>query len=1031
MSIFSDIYCLNGVFYNGKHRGLLRFVSVFAAVLFIAGIFYPASIDAFGADDLDKLSINKGEPQYVHSVGYSSVLYNNVNGLPTSEANTIVQSADGFIWIGGYSGLIRYNGNEFYRYPSSTGISSVVCLFVDSKGRLWIGTNDSGVALMKEDSFRFYSKKDGLNSYSIRAITEDDNGNILLATTMGMAYIDIAEKLHVIDEPQLNKEYIADLDVGVDGVAYGVTLGGAFFTLESKRVKDFYSAKDMGYGTIHSVSADKENRGFVYLGSEDGHIIHCNTEDIKKSKQESLTVRSTEPHQVVNDIRIIKGKMWVCTDNGIGFFDEKNEYNILDDAPMTGSVNHIMSDHEGNLWFTSDRQGVMKIVQNNFIDISSMAGLDPLVVNSTCKRGNLLYVATDTGLKILDEKYDLVENNLTKFVQGVRIRCIKEDRNKNLWFCTYSDHALIRYDQETGKIKEFTTEDGMLSNRVRMIKELSDGRIAVATNAGINIIKGDNVTDHYDSKSGINNLEILSIEEDSGGRLLAGSDGDGIYIIDKGITSRLGISDGLTSEVILRVKKDPDNELFWIVTSNSIAYLKDGSVTTVKNFPYSNNFDVFFDKNGFLWVLSSNGIYVVKKQEMIDNKEIDFTLYDTKCGLPCAATANSYSDLLENGELYISGSSGVSMVNIDQDMTSGSDVLLDISYMMVDDTYVECAPNSFVRLPSTCKRLNIFPNAFTYALNTPRLSYYLENFDDEPIEVTKEGLSSATYTNLGGGIYRFHLSTLDPVTGNPDKTVIVTIIKERAFYEMTWFWILAIFAFAALVVLILVIYYNNKTKQLLQKEAENKKLINEMTSAFAKCVDSKDAYTNGHSFRVASYAAMLAKRLGKSREEIDTIYRIALLHDIGKISIPDRILNKPGRLNDEEYKIMKSHSIRGYEILKDITIAPELALGAACHHEKIDGSGYPAGLKGSEIPEVAQIIAVADTFDAMYSTRPYRKKMELGDAMKEIKKGSGTHFNPKIVEVFIALAKEGAFDKIPETPERIEMYLDIRGEEQT
>ena len=212
--------------------------------------------------------------------------------------------------------------------------------------------------------------------------------------------------------------------------------------------------------------------------------------------------------------------------------------------------------------------------------------------------------------------------------------------------------------------------------------------------------------------------------------------------------------------------------------------------------------------------------------------------------------------------------------------------------------------------------------------------------------------------------------------------------------------------------------YHQKAKKLLQKQEEDAKLINQMTRVFSSCIDMKDAYTNGHSARVAKYTAMFAERLGKSPKEVEQIYNIALLHDIGKISIPDNILNKPGRLNDEEYAVMKSHSSRGYEILKDIDIAPGIALGAGYHHEKYDGTGYPKGLAGNDIPEIAQIIAVADAFDAMYSTRPYRRQMPLEKVAAEIERCSGTQFSPRVVAVFLQLVKEGVFDRPPENTEK-------------
>ncbi len=187
-------------------------------------------------------------------------------------------------------------------------------------------------------------------------------------------------------------------------------------------------------------------------------------------------------------------------------------------------------------------------------------------------------------------------------------------------------------------------------------------------------------------------------------------------------------------------------------------------------------------------------------------------------------------------------------------------------------------------------------------------------------------------------------------------------------------------------------------------------LINEMTRVFSGCIDMKDAYTRGYSARVAKYTAMIAEKMGKSPAEVDEIYNIALLHDIGKIGIPDNILNKPGKLDDAEFSIMKSHAQRGFEILKEIEIDPDLALGAGYHHEKFDGSGYPSGLKGDNIPEIARMIAVADAFDAMFSTRPYRKKMPLDEVAAELKRCEGTQFAPEMVEVFLKLIEEGKFN---------------------
>ncbi|MBR0484014.1 MAG: HD domain-containing protein [Oscillospiraceae bacterium] len=213
-----------------------------------------------------------------------------------------------------------------------------------------------------------------------------------------------------------------------------------------------------------------------------------------------------------------------------------------------------------------------------------------------------------------------------------------------------------------------------------------------------------------------------------------------------------------------------------------------------------------------------------------------------------------------------------------------------------------------------------------------------------------------------------------------------------------------------LFIVILVAYlFREQIRNLENKQKESILFINEITETFAKIIDMRDQYTSGHSARVAKYTAMLARELGCDEETVEKYYRIALLHDIGKIGIPTEVLNKPGKLTDEEYEIIKSHAQKGYDALKNISIMPELAIGAGAHHERPDGKGYPNGLKGDEIPYVAQIIAVADTFDAMYSNRPYRKRMNFEKAVSIIKEVSGTQLSPPVVEAFLRLVARGKF----------------------
>jgi energy-coupling factor transport system substrate-specific component len=211
------------------------------------------------------------------------------------------------------------------------------------------------------------------------------------------------------------------------------------------------------------------------------------------------------------------------------------------------------------------------------------------------------------------------------------------------------------------------------------------------------------------------------------------------------------------------------------------------------------------------------------------------------------------------------------------------------------------------------------------------------------------------------------------------------------------------------ITIIVYIYTNKKTKALLKKQEEDKTLIREIVEAFAKTIDMKDRYTRGHSTRVAHYTAMLAEEMGYNEETVEKYRNIALLHDIGKIGVRGEVLNKNGRLEDDEFAEIKSHTTKGANVLKDISLMPELSIGAEAHHERPDGKGYPHGLKGDEIPVVAQIIAVADTFDAMYSDRPYRKRMNFDKVVQTIKSVAGTQLSEEVVEAFVRIVERGGF----------------------
>ena len=192
-----------------------------------------------------------------------------------------------------------------------------------------------------------------------------------------------------------------------------------------------------------------------------------------------------------------------------------------------------------------------------------------------------------------------------------------------------------------------------------------------------------------------------------------------------------------------------------------------------------------------------------------------------------------------------------------------------------------------------------------------------------------------------------------------------------------------------------------------EKQKNDVKLILQSMNTFINFIDAKDPYTRGHSRRVAMYAAEIAKRKNLSEEEIQNIYYAGLLHDAGKISVPDAVLNKPGTLTDEERKLIQNHTIAGGKMLKQMSSLKGVRETALYHHERYDGTGYPEGLKGEAIPLYARIVGVADSYDAMSSNRVYRRHLNKDDIIEEIQKGSGTQFDPDVVKYMVDMINDG------------------------
>jgi energy-coupling factor transport system substrate-specific component len=965
--------------------------------------------DETEATDSDKSS--DGNVSNYRYTSYVQTIYNSSNSLPCGEANDIAQTEDGILWIGTYAGLYRCNGSDFQWTDEYESIKNVNCLYVDGENRLWIGTNDNGFSICEDEEItEVVDDTSGLPSNSVRSIVQCADGNYYVGTTDKMQVVSLDGGLVLLNQIDIN--YAGSLTADGSGFVAAVDTNGTLFLIKNQEI---LACRDLDAEQEQFTTCTFDKDGILYVGTSANHII---TYDVSAG---SLDKREKFDCGDLHDINSLyfpeEGGLFICADNGVGYMDDDLEYSAVNTGQFNNSIDNMTIDYQGNYWFTSSRLGVLKLCESDVVDYYGAIGVDSKVVNTSEFWNGLLYVGTDNGLDILDtEKGEQIFDDLTDKLSGTRIRCINTDSKNHLWVCTYGSGL---WEIDGDEITVYSTENGTFGDRARVVIEMSNGVIAAAGDNGLSLIDDGEIMKTFKYGDGLSNAMILSLMEMSDGGLMAGTDGDGIAIIKDGeVVRKLTREDGLSSGVILRTVADEDGDGAFVVTSNGLCYVNaDYSVQTLSNFPYFNNYDIWPSSEGKLFVLGSAGIYIVDRDELLSGGEVEYEVLDAKTGLTSSLTANSWNTCIDGEYLYLSCDSGVYGVDMKDLTKSDRCYRMMISSVLLDDVSSSIKPDETLRIDRDVNKIELDPEIINYSPEDPYVMYYLEGFDRKRNIVSLSELGNIVYTNLPVGSYTLHLAVL----GNDKETVLVEssyeIVKEKAIYDNTWFQVYMILVLAIFVSWFTWFIFRTqvqRTLNLQKKEIElaqsQIKMGNETILAIARTVDAKDENTSQHSQRVSEYSVLIAKELGLSADECETLRKTALLHDIGKIGIADRVLNKPGKLTDEEYELMKSHVTKGAEILKDFTLIDNVWEGALYHHERYDGRGYVHGLKGEEIPRNARIIGIADAFDAMTANRVYRKKQNFEYVLSELKKGRGTQFDPQYVDILLKLIEEGKID---------------------
>ncbi len=937
---------------------------------------------------------------------YVVTVYNEQNGLPTGEANTVLQTQDGYIWIGSYGGLIRYDGTRFINFSQmDAGISSssVRALFEDSKGRLWIGSNDVGVFLYENGKF---VKIQGPGDYSFRSIrdfAEGEDGSIYVASSSGLGVITDG-KLTPYTEEGIFGQNIYSIGVDAYGRIWAAMDYGKCFVVEDGDVV-WEISSDMLFEGEEIYSVASGNKGEIYLGTSDNELAvlffeeeGCSLDNVRVEYRNTGDVTT---HNLLQVNR--QGDVLVSGLHGMGIYTADGSFTSFGEDEKAVSVNWAEVDYEGNIWLATSGLGVVKYARAAF-EVPKVDLLDGTVINTVQKTENRYYIGTDSGLLLFDANFKPVNNTLTTQLRDVRIRHILESSQGLVYIATYYGCGVICYDPVTQQITQFDSENGLLNNGVRVLLELSDGSIAAGTQEGICVLRDGKVAECYGREEGIDIPAILCLTEGSDGAIYAGSDGGGIYVVREGKVENYGFRAGLNEGVVLRMLEDEEGG-FFVSAGSSLYYWKENTFSRLTNFEKGAGsiFD-FYLRDGRLWLLQNSGLVAVEKDILLSGMEAEAETYGFALGLSGSLNANTWHDMEEDGSLILATRSGLSVFDFsDVESTLPKGVINEIQ---VDD--IVYRQQEEITLPKDTARITFDFSMLSYCeAGNYKMSCYLEGGDEEEYVYGSEKNGRISYTNLAGGDYVFHLKVFEPGQEDAGCEYLVKIHKEKRMAEYFLFWVIGAVLIVAAVAGVLSFIFKTKMRRMQRRHKEYHDIINQSLETFAHTIDAKDADTNGHSVRVAVYVREIAARMGMSEEEQENVYYIALMHDIGKIGIPDSILKKQGELTDEEWEIVKKHPVIGGEILKDFTALDGIAEGARYHHERYDGSGYCEQISGKEIPLVARMIGVADTFDAMATTRCYREALGKEEILEELKKGSGTQFDPEILKIMLEMIEDG------------------------
>jgi diguanylate cyclase (GGDEF)-like protein/putative nucleotidyltransferase with HDIG domain len=935
------------------------------------------------------LDPSKALTQYAHGSWHVA------DGLPQDNVVSIAQTPDGYLWLGTEEGLVRFDGLKFTVFDRSNTpelkSNDIYALLADRMGNLWIGTGGGGALRMsqgkfiafttqsglsnnsvlslcegrdhaiwmgtegggvdrfKDGKFTVYTSKTGLLDDSVYSIAATKDGSLWFGTGGGLSQLKDGSFHNFTVQQGLPNNNVRALFEDRDGTLWVGTNGGGLSQFRNGHFKTFTTRNGLSSNAVFSVYQDKE--GTLWIGTVGGGLNRWSNGKIAPYK--------TAPDNARQDVWAFlqdrEGTLWICSGDGLSQLRDGQATTYTSAEGLSSDiVLPIFEDHEGSLWMGTAGGGLNRYRNGQFTSYTTRQGLsDGVVLSLGEDQQGALWVGTRRGLDRMKDGKVTVYTTRDGLPNDI-VFCMWPDRDGNLWFGTRS--GLGRF--KDGKFSTYTTKDGLSNNYVTSIRQGRDGTLWVGTGGGgLNRFRNGQFT-AFTTQEGLSSDMVTTLHEDENGDLWVGTSGGGLNRLSGGKFTSITMKNGLSDDKIFQILEDRKHDF---------------------------------------WMSSNRGIFRVSEQQLKDFadgkiKSIQSVSYGVSEGMKSRECNGGFQPAgwaARDGKVWFPTMHGAVVIDPASPSAAGLRPQVRVEAVVVDRQAF--APGEAIQLTLGEGRIEFHYTGISLsAAKRVNFKYKLEGFDNDWVEAGDRRV--AYYTNLPPGHYRFRVMAAgDDGKWNEAATPCAVYLAPH-FYQTIWF-------YALCAVLALGVLAGARLEEA-KKHAEEVAALHLRTlEALALAIEAKDETTHDHLQRMPSMALTVARQLGLSEKEMEALRAAALLHDIGKLAVPEQILNKPGKLTPEEFERIKVHPVVGAEILERVRFPYAVAPIVRAHHEKWDGSGYPDGLKAEEIPLGARILAAVDCLDALTTDRQYRPAIPFAEALAVLQGQSGKGYDPRVIEV--------------------------------